>query len=144
LGIFYLKLKEKPFKHFGERISAVIGEVDLPDIDGVVSQVIMYNVGIVTLDVEFEYFPVVLEKLFLGFNPSSSQLVLQIVHHKGVLFGHEFVHCFVLEVVERTLKGIRLGHSQARVKFTSILVTIVYFYAFRKYFHFLTNIEVID
>ena len=144
LGHFLSEIKKRqPFKHFGERISSVIGEVHLSDINSVIGQIVVNYVGIITLDVEFEYFSIVLEELFLRFYPASSQLVFQVIHHKRVLFRHEFVHCFVLKVVERALEGVRLRDSQILVKFTSILVTIVYFYAFWKYFHFLTNTEVI-
>lgn len=107
MGIFYLKINLiEPFEHFRERVSSVIGEVNLPDINSIVCQIIVDNIRIVTLHVEFKHLSVILQELFLRFNSSTSQLVFQIIHHERVFFGDEFVDGFVLEVVQRTVVGL--------------------------------------
>lgn len=79
------------FEHEGERVTAVVGRVDFADVDGVVGQVIVNDVRILTLNMELQDFAVVFQKLFLGFHAASAQFVFQVVHHLRVLDGDVFV-----------------------------------------------------
>jgi hypothetical protein len=79
------------FEHERERVTAVVGRVDFADVDGVVGQVIVNDVRILTLNMELQDFAVVFQKLFLGFHTASTQFVFQVVHHLRVLDGDVFV-----------------------------------------------------
>jgi hypothetical protein len=59
-------------EHHGKWISARVGVVDLFDLDGIISQVVVHNVGHVTEYEEFEHFAVVLKELLLAGDPSST------------------------------------------------------------------------
>jgi hypothetical protein len=85
------RIKKWPFEHEREGVSAVIGEVDLSDVDGVVGQVIVDNVGVIGHHVEKEYFTVVLQELFLGLDSATAQLVLEVIHHAGVFLRNVFI-----------------------------------------------------
>jgi hypothetical protein len=76
LGIFYLEFRvdnkvNLPFKHFGVRVSSVVGKVDFANVNGVIGQIEMYYIGVVTLNVEFQDLPVILEELFLRLHSAA-------------------------------------------------------------------------
>lgn len=79
------------FEHQGEGVSPVVGGIHFADVDGVIGQVVMDDVGVLGLDVELQDFSVVLQKLFLGLDTAAPQLVFEVVHHLRVLNRDIFI-----------------------------------------------------
>lgn len=51
----------------------------------------MDNVGVLGLHMELQDFAVVGQELLLGLDSAATELVFEVVHHRGVLDGHIFV-----------------------------------------------------
>jgi len=113
------------FEHEREGVSTIIGKVALSDVDGIVRQVVVNNVRVISHHVEKQHFPVVAQKLFLRFDSTSAQLVFQVIHHAGVLDRHIFILQSVIEIVDRTFLGRRLRYSEFVEKLFRVLVAVI-------------------
>ena len=63
---------------YGERVSTIIGEVHLSDLDSVVSQeVVPFELEVSALRVESKNFSIIIQKLLLGWNTSTSEFLFE-------------------------------------------------------------------
>ena len=86
-------------EHQRKRVSPVIREIALPDVDGVVRQIVVDDVRVVCDHIEQKHLPVVLQELFLTLDSTPAQFVLQVIHHAGVLHRDVLVLQSVVEIV---------------------------------------------
>jgi len=108
-----------------EGVSAVVGEVDLPDLDGVISQEVVPDVlQVLAQHEESQHFSVVVEELLLGGNLATAKLLLQELEHLLVLLaGHWLLglgKCIVWHLQGGWLRAVEVVEE-----FSSVLVAVV-------------------
>lgn len=110
-------------KVHGKGVSSIVGEVDLSNLDSIVSQEVVEDEWQLSgLDKESQYFSVVIEELFLRGHSSSSKLLLQELEellillwwdgfagvHEGVLWAALCLRLNLVDVCEK-LSGVLVG-----------------------------------
>ena len=111
-------------QHHGEGVAATIGIVDFLDFNCVIGQIVVQYVRDITPHIEFEYFPVVFQELFLRSDFASSEFMLKVVFHFLVLLRHPLgVGLYVPVVVGHDLAK-RLGLLVNLEEFSSVGVAV--------------------
>ena len=73
-------------KVHGEGVPTVVGEVDLSDLDGIVGQEVMpLELEVSALRVESKNFSIVVKELFLGWNSTTAQFLLEELQELWIL-----------------------------------------------------------
>ncbi len=84
-----------------ELVLARVLEVDLPDLEGVVGEEVVHDVGTVVEDEELEDLPVVLQELLLVPDSRTSQSVFRVLLHVVVTHRDELHIGLLVELVLR-------------------------------------------
>lgn len=104
----------------------------------------MDDVRVVGHHVEKKDLSVVFEELFLGFDSSAAQFVLEVVHHARVFLRNIFILQRMIKVIDGAALGGLLGHSQIFKEFSGVLIAIVDSNVFGVDHHLLSDHEVVD
>lgn len=127
----------------GEGISAGVGSFNFSDFHGVISEVVVDDVGDLALAEELEDLSIVLQELLLRGDSSSSEFVLQEVLHHVIPVGDESGQGLLLEVVGGGFDGGSLGLAEVLVEFSGVDVTVVEEYALAVYVDLGADSEVV-
>lgn len=84
-----------------ELIFATVLKVDLPDLKSVISQKVVHNIRRIIENKEFQYFPIILQKLLLISNSSPSQSMFSVFLHIIVSHRNELNISLFKELILR-------------------------------------------
>lgn len=104
----------------------------------------MDNVRVIGHHMEKKDLSVVFEELFLGFDTSAAEFMLEVVHHAWVFLRNIFILQRMIKVIDGTALGRLLGDSQIIKEFSGVLIAIVDSNIFGVDHYLLSDHEIVD